>query len=109
MARASDLTPEQRTEIILAMLRREEPTSILARRHGISEQTLNRWREEFVAGGKAQLSSGKKQRRIQEKDVAALEAAVEERDQVIGELTIANRILKKNGQSLPLMKGFGKK
>ncbi|MBF0132748.1 MAG: transposase [Magnetococcales bacterium] len=51
MAKASDLTPEQRVEIVLALLRRDEPASILARRHGISTNTLSQWREKFLAGG----------------------------------------------------------
>ena len=108
MARSSELTPDQRSEIVLAMIRREEPTSVLSRRHGVSENTLNRWKEEFVVGGVTQLASGKKQKRIDEKRLVKLEAAVEERDQVIGELTIANRILKKNGQNLPSTKDYGK-
>jgi len=40
MGQHSDHTPEQRPEIVLALLRREEPGSVLARRHQISEQTL---------------------------------------------------------------------
>ncbi len=109
MAKPSDLSPEQRTEIVLALLRREEPTSILARRHGVSENTLNRWREEFIAGGTANLASGKKQKRAEAKRLAQLEEAVEERDRVIGELTIANRIIKKTGNGLPLLRNCGRK
>ncbi len=39
MGKPSNLTPEQRTEIVLALLRREEPASILARRYGVSTKT----------------------------------------------------------------------
>ena len=51
MARPSDLTPEQRAEIVLSLLRKEEPASVLARRHGISANTLGQWREDVYAKG----------------------------------------------------------
>ena len=96
MGRQSELSVPQRREAVLALLRREEPLAKLA---GVSEQTLHRWRDEFLAAGEAALSGGKngsgRQRRI-----AELEKDIENRDQVIGELTIANRILKKlSGES----------
>jgi transposase len=99
MARRSDLSVPQRREAVLALLRREEPATQVARRFGVSEQTLHRWRDEFLAAGEAALGSGKngggQQRRI-----AELEKEIANRDQVIGELTIANRILKKlSGES----------
>ena len=43
------------------------------------------------------LSSGKRRRPGELRHLERLEAEVAERDRVIGELTIANRILKKNG------------
>ena len=95
MPRRSELTVEQRREAVLALLRREEPAAQLARRHGVSEQTLYRWRDEFLAGGEAALSGKSKGSDAQARRVAELEQQIEKRDQVIGELTIANRILKK--------------
>lgn len=104
MAKPSDLTPEQRAEIVLSLLRKEEPASVLARRHGISANTLGQWREEFVVGGTANLASGKRQQREEAQRLSALQAAVEERDRVIGEITIANRILKKRVTTSPSTK-----
>ena len=95
MARQAGQSAEERAEIVLALLRREEPASVLARRHGVSENTLYRWREEFIAGGTAGLVSGKKPDRAAGHRVERLEADLAERDRVIGELTIANRLLKK--------------
>lgn len=100
MAKASDLTPEQRTEIVLALLRREEPATVLARRYGISSNTLHQWKDDFIAAGTAGLSSGKRHEKDEVRRLATLEQAVSERDRVIGELTIANMILKKNGAVL---------
>jgi transposase-like protein len=96
MAKRAEVSGAQRKEAVLALLRREEPATQLARRYGVSEPTLYRWRDDFIAAGAAALEAGGKsgadpgQRRI-----ADLEQQIEKRDQVIGELTIANRILKK--------------
>lgn len=102
MAKHAEHTPEQRAEIVLALLRREEPASVLARRHGISENTLYRWREEFIAGGRTNMASSKKAQKLQEQRTAKLEREIAERDMVIGELTIANRILKKTADHISM-------
>jgi transposase-like protein len=59
MGRRSDLSVAQRREAVLALLRREEPAARLARRFGVSEQTLHRWRDEFLTAGEAALGGGK--------------------------------------------------
>ena len=100
MAKKSNLTASQRREVVLALVRREEPAVQLARRWGISEATLYRWRDEFLSGGESALASGKNGSDVREREIQELKAQVEERDQVIGELTVANRILKKlSGES----------
>jgi transposase len=100
MAQKSNLTVAQRREAVLALIRREEPAAQLARRWGISEATLYRWRDEFLAAGEAALASGKNGTDARSREIRELRAQVEERDQVIGELTVANRIFKKlSGES----------
>jgi transposase-like protein len=100
MGKRSELTAAQRRDAVLALLRREEPASRLARRFGVSEQTLYRWRDEFLAGGEAALANGKGGTDSREREIRSLQKEVERRDQVIGELTIANRILKKTQDGL---------
>ncbi len=95
MGKQSDLSIPQRREVVLMLLRREEPAAKLARRFGVSEQTLYRWRDEFLAGGEAALANGKGGADPHDREIRELKKEVEGRDQVIGELTIANRILKK--------------
>lgn len=98
MAKRSEVSVAQRREAVLSLLRRDESTAKIARRFGVSEQTLYRWRDEFLAGGESGLSKGRgngEQQRIKE-----LERQIEKRDQVIGELTIANRFLKKLSDEL---------
>lgn len=100
MPKRLELTVEQRREAVLALLRRQEPAAQVARRYGISEPTLYRWRDDFLAAGAAALAQGKNGSDGREREIRELKAQLEERDLVIGELTVANRILKKlSGQS----------
>lgn len=100
MAKRSNLSVAKRREVVLALLRREEPASVLARRYGISEGTLYRWRDEFLAAGEAALVHGKDKADPNIRRCKELQQQLEERDRVIGELTIANRILKKTADGL---------
>jgi transposase-like protein len=100
MGKRSDVTVSQRREVVLMLLRREEAAGKLARRFGVSEPTLYRWRDDFLAGGEAALSAGKGQHDPRERENAELKKQLAQRDQVIGELTIANRILKKTADGL---------
>ena len=101
MAKKSTLNVAEREEAVLRLLRKEEPVSAVARRYQVSEQTLYRWRDDFLEGGRERLRG----KRSQHKDESAcriqkLESELARRAQVIGELSIANGILKKL-QELP--------
>jgi len=101
MGRKSELSAEQRQDIVLMMLRKEEPISILARRYGISETTLHRWREDFLVAGRTALAYGRRKKANgQAAEIERLRKELARRDQVIGEITIANRILKKRADDL---------
>ena len=94
MGKKSTLSVEQRAQLVLRLLSKEAPAAQIARRVGISEQTLYRWRDEFLSGGKQALN-GRGKSNEQGKAIERLEGELAERDQVIGELTVANRVLKK--------------
>jgi transposase len=67
---------------------------------GVAEQTLYRWRDQFLDGGKAGLASMNGKSDPRDQKIAQLEQAVAERDRVVGEMTIVNRVLKKlSGES----------
>lgn len=95
MGSKSRLSVPERREVVLSLLRRQEPATVLARRYGISENTLYRWRDEFMVAGEAALVNGKGKADPRNRQLAELKKQLGERDKVIGELTIANRILKK--------------
>ena len=94
MGQKSKLSTEQRMQLVLRMLSKEKPAAQIARRAGVAEQTLHRWRDEFMQGGKQALDA-RGTKAEQAKAMERLKSQVAERDQVIGELTIANRVLKK--------------
>jgi transposase len=102
MGKKSELSVSERLEAVLMILRKEEPISVLSRRYGVSETTLHRWRDDFIEGGKTALSYGRGKGKASSSDgrIKELERDLAKRDQVIGELTIANRILKKSADGL---------
>ncbi len=101
MGKPSKLSIEQRTEAVLSLLRREESAVKIARRYGISEQTLYRYRDQFLEGGKAGLASSAAKADLRTQKIEQFEKQMAQRDQVIGELTIANRVLKKLSGKCP--------
>jgi transposase len=95
MAKKTNRSDAEKLEAVLRLLRKQEPAAALARRYGVSDPTLYRWRDEFLEGGKAALANGKATDAGSSRRVQELEREVTERDRVIGELTIANRVFKK--------------
>lgn len=76
MGKKSQLPIAEREEVVLRLLRKEEPTAALARR----------WRDEFLAGGRARLAKGKGEEKEMAKRIVKLEQELARRAQVIGEL-----------------------
>jgi transposase len=91
-----EISIETKLEVVMAVLRKEEPMSAIAKRYGVAESLLHKWRDRFVESGK----EGLKSKRLGANDapkseLARLEREIAERDRLIGEITIANNILKK--------------
>jgi transposase-like protein len=96
MGKRSDVSLNDRREAVLSLVRREEPATVIARRYSVSEPTLYRWRDEFLAAGEAALAvSTRNGVDPHDRRIAELERQIASRDQVIGALTIAFRVLKK--------------
>jgi transposase-like protein len=99
MGAKSNLSAPERRQLVLSLLRREEPAGVLARRFGVSENTLYRWRDDFVTAGEAALANGKGKADPRDRQIAELKKQLDDRDKVVGELTIANRLLKKTADA----------
>ena len=93
MGRPSRLSETDRLDLVLALLRKEATGSELARRHGVSEATMYRWRDEFLDGGKQALKSGKNS--TERDEIKTLKRELAEHKQLIGEYVFANDFLKK--------------
>jgi transposase-like protein len=107
MARHSNVPKDQRVELVLAVLRGTENLEVLARRHQVSANTLRRWRDEFLAGGKEQLTGGGDAAQVQQEN-RQLKRELAEREMIIGELTVANRFLQKKVDGSLGVPGNGK-
>jgi transposase-like protein len=94
MARHSKIPKAQRPELVLAVLRGTEKLEVLARRHQVSANTLRRWRDEFLAGGRERLMGAGDSAVVQDEN-KRLQRDLAEREMIIGELTVANRFLQK--------------
>lgn len=88
MGKRSELSVSQRVEVVLMILRKEEAISVLARRYSVSENTLHRWKDDFVRAGESALAYGRGKGKVGpgEARVKELECDLAKRDQVIGEL-----------------------
>ena len=86
------MTATERGELVLRLLRKEATAVQLAHEAGISEPALYQWRDAFLQGG----FSGLEDRRDTDPECRRLERELAERDQVIGEMTVALRTLKKS-------------
>jgi transposase len=96
MGKRSEIPVNEHREAVLNFLRREEPAAVIARRYGVAEATFYRWRDDFLAAGEVALASGTwSGSSAHNGRVTEVERQIESRDQVIGELTVANRIFKK--------------
>ena len=96
MGKHAEVKPAERREAVLSLIKREESAEVLGRRYGVTSQTIYRWRDDFLAAGEAALATANgKGKDARDEQIKQLEKEVARRDQVIGELTIANRLFKK--------------
>ena len=86
---------EEKIRIVIEGLRAEGTVAELCRREGISESIYYRWSKEFMEAGKARLA-GDTKREATSEDVSDLRSENEELKQVVAELLLKNRVLKKS-------------
>jgi transposase len=86
---------EEKIRIVLEGLRGEESIAELCRREGINPNMYYKWSKEFLEAGKARLT-GDTKRQATSNEVADLRQENEQLKQVVAELLLKNRVLKKS-------------
>ena len=86
---------EEKIRIVLEGLRGEESIAELCRREGIAPNMYYKWSKEFLEAGKARLT-GDVKRQATSSEVNDLRQENEQLKQVVAELLLKNRTLKKS-------------
>lgn len=86
---------EEKIRIVLAGLRGEESIAALCRREGISESLYYSWSKEFLEAGKKRLA-GDTARQANTGEVKDLRAEALALKELVADLSLENRLLKKN-------------
>ena len=86
---------EEKISIVLEGLRGEESIAAICRREGINPNLYYRWSKEFLEAGKKRLL-GDTQREATSSEVSDLRKKNEQLKQLVAELSLKNRVLKKS-------------
>ena len=86
---------EEKIRIVLEGLRGEESIAALCRREGINQTLYYRWSKEFLEAGKKRLA-GDTAREATSDEVKGLRKEAVVPMEVVAELTLENRLLKKS-------------
>jgi transposase len=95
MGRPTVIAPETKTRVVLAVLSGEVSVAEAARKEKVSEQSIHRWKADFVEAGKTALTAGKSGASTRE---AQLEAEVADLTQALGEAAVELRVWKKSAE-----------
>ena len=86
---------EEKIRIVLSGLRGEDSIAELCRREGIAQNLYYRWSKEFLQAGKQRLA-GDTARAATSEEVRDLRREASALKEVVAELTLENRLLKKS-------------
>ena len=87
---------EEKVRVVLEGLRGEESIAELCRREGIASNLYYRWSKDFLEAGKKRLN-GDMVREATSGEVKFLRSENRELKEVVAEMTLKNRVLKKKG------------
>lgn len=86
----SRFTPEQRRDVVLALLEGRVSMAELCRQHQVSPTAIYRWKEQFLEGALAALQgTGPSQREKK------MQSELEHMRGIVGDLALANYAMKK--------------
>jgi transposase len=95
MGRPPMIPPEKKTRIVLAILAGEMSIAETARKEKVSEQSIGRWKAEFIEAGRTALVAGRSGPSSREEQ---LEAEVLDLTQALGEAHVELRVWKKSAE-----------
>ncbi len=96
MARPSKHPVDVKLKIVLSVLSGESTQAEAARRHGISETSIGKWREQFLVGGRGGLEHGSSAAKPTGRE-ARLEEQVDDLTHALGEAHVELRAIKRGG------------
>ena len=86
---------EEKISVVLEGLRGEESIAAICRREGINPNLYYRWSKDFLEAGKKRLL-GDTQREATSTEVTGLKQENDQLKQLVAELSLKNRVLKKS-------------
>jgi transposase len=96
VARPSKHPVDVKLKIVLSVLRGESTQAEAARRHGVSETSIGKWREQFVSAGRQGLEVGDRVGRLTGQE-ARLAEEIDDLTRALGEAHVELRALKRGG------------
>lgn len=86
---------EEKIRIVIEGLRGDKTVAELCRQEGISQSLYYKWSKEFLEAGKQRLA-GNTKREADSEEVKGLRQQNEQLKQLVAELSLKNRVLKKS-------------
>ena len=86
---------EEKIRIVIAGLRGEDSIAELCRKEGINQNLYYRWSKDFLEAGKKRLA-GDTAREASSEEVKGLRAETQQLKELLAELLLENRLLKKS-------------
>ena len=99
MGRPAKHSVDFKARVVLSVLRGEMSSAEAARRHGVSETSIGKWKEQFIRAGREGLGPAANGRLSGEE--ARHAAEVDELTRALGEAHIELRLLRREGAGLP--------
>ncbi len=95
MGRPPVIPAEKKSRIVMSVIAGELTVAEAARREKVSEQSVGRWKADFLEAGKTALAAGKLGPSTREEQ---LEAEVTDLTQALGEAAVEIRVWKKSAE-----------
>ncbi len=96
MARPPKHPVDVKLKIVLSVLSGESTQAEAARRHGISETSIGKWKDQFVCGGRGGLEHGSSAAKPTGREARLVEE-VDDLTRALGEAHVELRALKRGG------------